>query len=378
MPVIDADSHVDETEATWKFMSESEQRYRPTTVCPPDIHPIHVKGGNGRFWNIDGQLKLRRYRDDPNTGEVFQETGGTTEATRELIDAPARLRHMDAIGVDIQVMYPTLFLEGITLKPEVERAVTNAYNRWLADRTADSGGRLRWLVVPSLLDMPNALEQLRFGKEHGACGVFMKGQGAADERLVVDQYFDPLYATASDLDMPLCFHSGRNTPHPLGEKRFCTEPVVMANAEAFMRNTLPVLYAFHSLVQFKIPERFPALRCGFIEANSSWVPYVVYDLGRKGRKLVGDSQPVYDHSGNNLVARNRLYVTCYGDEDLATIIRTTGEDNLVVGTDYSHPDAAYDLQVVSALRQRARSDETIAPRLIEKILDDNPRKLYGI
>ncbi len=110
-------------------MSNAEQ-YRPVTVCPADIHPVHVKAGNGRFWNIDGHLKLRRYRDDPNAGEAFEETGGTTEATRELTDVPARLRHMDEIGVDVQVMYPTLCLEGITLKPEVDRAITNAYNRW--------------------------------------------------------------------------------------------------------------------------------------------------------------------------------------------------------------------------------------------------------
>jgi hypothetical protein len=145
-----------------------------------------------------------------------------------------------------------------------------------------------------------------------------------------------------------------------------------------MRNTLPVLYAFHSLVQFKVPERFPDLRFGFIEANSSWVPYVVYDLGRKGRKLTGNSQPEYDHSGNGLVARNRFYITCYGDEDLATIVKSSGEDNLVVGTDYSHPDAAYDLQLVPALRQRARTDNTISSELVEKILQDNPRRLYGL
>jgi hypothetical protein len=65
------------------------------------------------------------------------------------------------------------------------------------------------------------------------------------------------------------------------------------------------------------------------------------------------------------------------DEDLATIIGQAGEDHLVIGTDYSHPDPAFDLQLVSVLRERGETGD-IRPAVVEKILDDNPRGLYAL
>src|SRR5262245_31365261 len=137
MGFIDADAHVDETRETFEYIDPADELYKPILLDPPgagylgpnvpDPHPI---------WMIGGSARLKRYRDDEITG--------TTEATRELRDVPARLRHMDQLGFDHQVIYPTLFLHAVTAQPEVEAAVHGAYNRWLADKTADTGGKLRW------------------------------------------------------------------------------------------------------------------------------------------------------------------------------------------------------------------------------------------
>ena len=35
--------------------------------------------------------------------------------------------------------------------------------------------RLRWAVIVPTLEMDIAIEELRYGKEHGACGLFMRG-----------------------------------------------------------------------------------------------------------------------------------------------------------------------------------------------------------
>jgi len=381
-PVIDADAHVDETEATWSYMSEAEVQYRPTTVYP-QIHPIHAREGNGRFWQFsNGNLQQRRLREDPTTGEIMLSTGDTTVATRELIDVGARLRHMDELGIDRQVLYPTLFIDAVTENPAEERAVTNSYNRWLAERTAESGGRLRWVVVPSLLDMENAVQQLRFGKEHGACGVILRGEGSVDGRGVVDPMFYPLYAEAGRLDLPVCFHTGKGMVDYSLVEKFSRDPAPLAFANSFIRSALPPVNAFLELVLHRIPSKFPDLRFGFIEANSSWVPFLMYDLKRRQTKLAKrPGMPQFD-SLEGLLDRNRLYVTCLVDEDLATNTKAAGEGNIMVGTDYSHPDVSFDLQIVPILRERGtRGDATLgdvpAP-VIEKILYDNPHAFYHI
>ena len=158
MPIIDSDTHVDETDETWEYLADSDQQYRPVTVTQ------EVPGGSdgtprgyNRYWVIDGKLRLRRIRDDQRTG--------TVQAQRELTDVPARLGHMDQLGVDVQVMYPTLFLTQVSGRPEVEMALCKAYNRWMGSKWAQSGGRLRWVATLPLLSMDEALEEMAFAKE---------------------------------------------------------------------------------------------------------------------------------------------------------------------------------------------------------------------
>ena len=50
MAVIDADTHVIETEHTWDYLDPAEQQFRPIVVTP--------KGEGGReYWYIDGKIR---------------------------------------------------------------------------------------------------------------------------------------------------------------------------------------------------------------------------------------------------------------------------------------------------------------------------------
>ena len=71
----------------------------------------------------------------------------------------ARLKHMDELGTDMQVIYPTLFLMEATEKPEVNTAMRRSYNRWLGERCGESGGRLRWVCMPPLQNMDATVEE---------------------------------------------------------------------------------------------------------------------------------------------------------------------------------------------------------------------------
>ena len=74
MLVIDADAHIDETDATWDFLEPAHAKMRPiTAVAVEDAASAGVAKNFLRYWNIDGRMRLRRMRDDIRTG--------TTEAT---------------------------------------------------------------------------------------------------------------------------------------------------------------------------------------------------------------------------------------------------------------------------------------------------------
>ena len=61
-------------------------------------------------------------------------------------------------------------------------------------------------------------------------------------------------------------------------------------------------------------------------------------------------------------------------EDLPHILQYTGEDNLVVGTDYGHTGQSTQIDAMRRMADRGDVD----PRIVSKILRNNPATLYGI
>jgi len=58
----------------------------------------------------------------------------------ELLDIDARLAHMDELGVDIQVLYPTLFLRPVTTRAEVEAALYKSLQTAGSPTSGPKGG----------------------------------------------------------------------------------------------------------------------------------------------------------------------------------------------------------------------------------------------
>ena len=114
-------------------------------------------------------------------------SGMKHQEAREMDDISARLRHMDELDVDVRTL-PDDFLRPFTRRPELEWAVTRSYNRWLVDIWKRAPERLRWVAVLPLLSMDKALEEARFAKENGACGIFMRGL-EGDKRLSDPHFF---------------------------------------------------------------------------------------------------------------------------------------------------------------------------------------------
>jgi predicted TIM-barrel fold metal-dependent hydrolase len=339
---IDADAHVLETEKTWEYMEGADRKYRPRIVGAVD-----GADPNEEYWLVDGTLRLK-------SGNVGR---NTPQSSREMRDIGARLRHMDELGVSIQVLYPTLFLIPLTPRPEVELAISRSYNRWMADIWSQAQERLRWTAVLPLLSMDKALAEAKFAKENGCCGIFMRG--SEGDRLLSDPYFFPLYEEASRLDLPICIHAATGSSTLYDYYRYETV--------GFSKFKLVCVGAFHSLVMDRIPERFPKLKIGFLEISAEWLPYVYTDLAKrfriKGKELKRD-----------FLRQDRLYVACETTDDIPYIVEKLGEDNILIGSDYAHADSATELLAIDNLK----SDPRLKPTLAGKIVSDNARALYGL
>jgi len=257
------------------------------------------------------------------------------------------------------VLYPTMFIEQITEKPDWEIAICKGYNRWLADIYRQGQGRLRWICVLPLLDMSASLEELKFCKQHGACGVFMRG--IEGHRLITDPYFYALYDEMSRLDVAAGVHVGNGNPQNL-------DLVSQYNGGgSFWKFRIPVIGACHSVMMSEVPMLFPKLRFHWAEAAAQWIPYVVKDLQRRWATQQKDLP-------ENPLKTFRQFVSCQTDDDVEYVLKYAGEDNITIGTDYGHNDQSTEVEALRNLRSMG----TITDSQYEKITYHNPRTLFAL
>jgi predicted TIM-barrel fold metal-dependent hydrolase len=348
--VIDADAHVIEQPYTWSFMEEDERKYEPMIVnfaSGPE-----QQGSNGniqqQFWVVDGRVQAK----ESNLG-----LKDTSRESREMENIDARLEHMKELEIDVQVLYPTIFLRPLTHSMKAERALTRSYNRWLAEIWQTAPGRFPWVMLPPLFSPMTVIrEEMEWAKENGACGVFMRGLEC--ERRLSDPFFHELYAAAEELDMMIGVHSGNGAfeVHDF-----------YGDEAGFNKFKLPCVGAVHDLLMTDTPAKFPNLRWGFVEISAEWIPYLLNDLGlrlkRRGRRF-----------SNEILKDNNIFVACQATDDLGHVIDFIGPDNLVVGTDYGHHDTSAQIEALRMIRD----DGKIPAEAVDKILGDNAVRLYGL
>jgi predicted TIM-barrel fold metal-dependent hydrolase len=342
MGAIDADAHVIECEATFEHLDPEFRRFKPwiTVQKSTDVAVAN------EFWVIDGRLQ-------PMEGNVGS---NTSKESREMGNIAARLAHMDELEIDVQVLYPTVFLRPWTQNPICEVAISRAYNRWMASIWKAAPDRLKWVVMPPLMSMDKVEEELRFGRDNGAVGVFLRGLEC--DRQFSHEYFFRLYELGQELDLPMCIHSGNGSFSSYG---------IYGGTSALGRGKLQVVASFHSLLLDNIPAKFPKLRWGFIEASAEWIPFALNDLGirlrRRGKRL-----------SPTIMKDNNMYVACLVTDSLDYILPFAGDSQLVVGTDYGHADNSAEIEALRKLK----SDGKIPASAADKILTDNARALYGL
>jgi predicted TIM-barrel fold metal-dependent hydrolase len=341
---IDSDSHVREPDTCWEYLDPTELHYRP------------AKNQLGA-WLVDGiprQAPFDAKAMPLEYNELFP------EGSVDLAVPNARVKRMDVLGIDVQVLFSSFWLNVEIPAVDEEAALMRSWNRWMADRVADSDGRLLWTLEVPFRVPERAWAEMEFGKKHGAAGVHLSGlrHGAT----VANPLYRRIYDQAQELDLVIAVHVG-------GDSRiFGSDRSIV-----FINNLSPVPGALYALSRMGIPAEFPHLRWAFVEAGSSWLPFAVQEASRAdaaGNRVDRDWR---DLAGNALVGNN-FYVTCQIDDDLPYLTRLFGTTNLVHGTDYSHMDLGsdpYGHHIIASRDDMPRAD-------VNAIIDSNGRRLWGI
>ena len=355
MVVIDADGHVEESVAMFERL---EDEYYPRRPLALGFSADTILGPNNAVWLIDGVA----YPKLVGKGGVRFVTPTLMDAAKaksssipaqELTDVPPRLADLDTFGIDQQVVFPTLFLATTTEDVELEAALLRSYNTFMADACTASGGRIKFAALVPIRDIDESVRELQRAKKLGAVAIMLLG--VAWDKNLGDPSLRPLYEEAARLDLPVCLHFGWGCPGLTN---------TFDATGTFNSATLPVLMGARSVLQSSLLDDVKGLRFAFLETGSTWVPWMLHQIKRNNHSK---DPAKYFRDG-------RAYVACEADEDINYLTTCIGEDAMVVASDYPHSDFSREDRMGEAIMAR----EDVPSRVREKILSENPRRLYGI
>jgi predicted TIM-barrel fold metal-dependent hydrolase len=367
--IIDADTHIAESETMWSLIDPRMRHRRPVMVSAPDDT---VYRDFNVLWLIDGAIFPKA--SGKGGFRIITPTASKREVNRtdisigcrEITDVPRRLADMDRAGVATQVIYPTLFLIDVTSDAELQAALCGAYNKYLGQVCAGSDGRLRWVAVLPFLSSDESIRQIHQAKQAGAVGVFFSG--IMGSLTLNHPNLMPIYAAAEKLGLPICIHTGQSCRHLL-------DFFDLELNGTFATAHVPPIVGFRDLIAGAIPEKFPDLKFGFLEASASWVPFLYHHLKRSARPRPSFPNARWKFAScQELFREYRLYIACEADEDIPYLAEFIGDDHLLIGSDYGHNDPAEEKALVRTMKSR----EDLSPRLVEKILSENPARFYGL
>ena len=367
--VMDSDMHIMEPPDMWERYIDPEFRsIAPRGITSENVRDLRIVfPGNG---DKPSHRPVAR-------GSVFR--GRNFERNQKLYADHARrgwttdcqLEAMDLEGIDVSVLFPTRGLTVLTSpdrEPRFAAAIARAYNDWMYDLCAPDTKRLLGAGMISVYDIQDAVKETqRCVKELGFVAVFLRSN-VVNGKNWHDPYYEPLWDTLEELDIPLGFHeavssgvnrSGEHFEPNFGLRRIYGQPFEQ-------------MLGLGSFLCGGIMERHPKLKVAFLEANCSWAPWLVWRMDEM-YELEGDvSMPELTMAPSEYFKR-QCYVSVEPDETpVRHMIEDFGSDQLVFSTDYPHGDSGYP-QAVEGFLELPLSDEDK-----RKILWDNCARLYSV
>ena len=356
--IIDADAHIEESVAMFERLDKEFQTRRP---LPVRLDRDTVYGRYNAVWLIDGETYPKLVG---KGGTIFRTPTLMEAATQkresigaqEIIDVPARIRDMNKVKIDTQVVFPSLFLTHTAEDLKLEAALLRAYNTFLSECATASKGRIRFAALVPIRDVAESIKEVKRAARIGAAAVML--QGMAWDKLLGDESLFPFYQVAADLNLPVCVHLGWGCP---------ALTRIFDATTNFYSAILPVLMGFNSIMSSAAFEKIPNLRFGFLEAGAAWIPFMIKQVRRDNmrRKLAKDPIEYF--------TTGRVFVSAEPDEDLTGIAALVGIDSFVLGSNYPHGDPSRQEDMVAEFRER----KDLSPTMVEKMLSANPKRLYG-
>src|SRR4051812_1270839 len=322
--VISADTHAGGSHAQYREFLEAKYLDDFDAWRGEYKNPFSDLGDDRRLRNWDDEMRNSQQDADGVVGEViFPNT--------------------------VPPFFPTFVLFAKPPKPdeyEHRLAGIRAHNRWLEDFCSRAPERRAGIGQIFLNDIDDAIEDVRWIKEHGLRGGVLLPTIPPDVDWIKPLNhpdYDRLWAVCEELEVPVNCHGGTGSPSyaPV----LSSALIMLAEVSVYSRR--PLLF----LLLSGVFERFPGLRFVMTEQGCSWLPSVVDQLdsilaGVRDKGAIGELRFKPDQalprSATEYYQQNVWLGASFPVRaDIEAVRDTLGLDKIMWGSDYPHDEGTY-------------------------------------
>lgn len=274
--------------------------------------------------------------------------------SRSFTDPAAKIAELESKGLDAAVVSPAPPVFCYEVDPAAGEAMARAVNEGMARFCAHSPDRLRWMAHVPMRSLETAPSVLEAASGAGCVGVevaTMVGGRRLDEPA-----FEPFWAAAARLRLPVMIHPYYNQAHP------GLEPYYLQNV---IGNQLETTLTAERLICAGTLDRHPDLVVLLVHSGG-YFPYQAGRLrhARTVRGELGGAPP----DPWAYLGRLRFDTITHDAQALTYLVSRVGAENVLVGT-----DLPFDMATPRPVEELELAVDSATAR---RIAEDNPARLF--
>jgi predicted TIM-barrel fold metal-dependent hydrolase len=285
-------------------------------------------------------------------------------------DPDQHLRDMRLDGVAGEVLYPSqgLFYFKVA-DPGLMSAIFRTYNDWLADFCRADPERLKGIAMINLDEVAEGIAELERAAKKGFAGAMITEYPLEHRRYDQPEY-EPFWAAAEALDMPLSLHTATRRQGKIrGAGARTLRDATSRATKAFYPAT-----SMCDMIFSGVFERHPRLELAVVEFELAWVPHVLSAMDYTYRERHEEALHRFRDARRPSDFFHRNVFLSFQEDAVGIRLRDViGVDNMMWGSDYPHSESTFphSRKILAEILAGVPEDEQA------KIAGGNTARLYG-
>ncbi len=379
--VVDADTHLTERHDLWTKRAPAQWKDRVP----------HVEQVDGAAtWVVDGAVLGRA-----GAGGVIDRDGVKGRSFEGLYeweidrvhaaayDPVARMELLDEIGIWAQIIFPGVVglggqnLGELVTDEALRMVCVEIFNDASAELQAESDNRLLPMAILPAWNIDACVREVQRAESLGLRGVNLTSDpqdlGAPD---LANRAWDPVWEACSAASMPVHFHIGASltTMNYFGTYPWDSHDddtkLAIGGTLLFIGNARVVV----NIICSGMLDRFPELKIVSVESGTGWIPFILEALDYEMSENAPQARAALSLLPSEYFKRQIYATTWFERTNLAALIGSVGENNIMFETDFPHPTCLYP----DPLRTAEVNLAELSTEVQRKILGENAAALYRL